>query len=68
MFKSLSSTGAGDAKTITSFDDIMKKFGWKYVLLTLCYSPIYLREREGEEEAGSGDPTSFAMAHLKAEL
>ena len=39
----------------------------RYIILTLCYWPIYIWEREGEEEVGSGDPTSF-MAHLKAEL
>ena len=37
-------------------------------LLTLCYWPIYIREREGEEEVGSDDPTYIAMAHLKVEL
>ena len=27
--------------------------------LTLCYWPIYIWEREGEEEVGSGDPNSL---------
>ena len=27
--------------------------------LTLGYWPLYIREREGEEEVGSGDPTSL---------
>ena len=29
------------------------------MLLTLCYWPIYIWEREREEEVGSGDPTSL---------
>ena len=28
-------------------------------ILTLCYWPIYIREREWEEEVASGDPTSL---------
>ena len=34
---------------------------WIYgnVILTLCYWPIYIWEREREEEVGSGDPTSL---------
>ena len=35
------------------------------MFLTLCYWPIYIWEREGEEEVGSGDPTSLPWNILK---
>ena len=35
------------------------KYLKRNLILTLCYWPIYIWEREGEEEVGSGDPTSL---------
>ena len=51
IFCSLIYCSAGPGVT----DDICLGRGF----LTLCCWPIYIWEREGEEEVGSGDPTSL---------